>query len=75
MLAGAGGTRDTGRWLAFDVGLAAAAAAALGGALVYLRDMVQVQRRACPYCLVGAALNVGLAGLAGAELVSAVRRR
>jgi uncharacterized membrane protein len=63
MLASAGGSRKASRHPVFDVLLAGAVAASAVGALHYLYDMVTKQQRACPYCLVGAALNFSMVPL------------
>lgn len=69
ILAGAGGSRRTGRRRMFDILLGGAVAAGALGAAHYLYDMVWNQKRACPYCLVGAAVNFAMLPLAIRELL------
>jgi uncharacterized membrane protein len=64
IFAGAGGSARSGRHPIFDVLLGGAVVAGVGGALHYLYDMVRHQRRACPYCLAGAATHFVMAPLA-----------
>jgi uncharacterized membrane protein len=68
ILAGAGGTARSGRRRILDVLLGGAVAAGAVGASKYLWDMVRHQERACPYCLVGAAVNFAMVPLAIREL-------
>lgn len=67
-LAGAGGSRRTGRGRWLDWLLGGAALAGVAGAAQYLYDMIRNQERACPYCLTGAGLNGAIAALAWREL-------
>jgi uncharacterized membrane protein len=55
--------------------LGGTAVAGAVGALDYLRDMIFVERRACPYCLVGAVINFALVPLAAREAADSVRSR
>jgi uncharacterized membrane protein len=73
VLAAAGGTRRTGRPAVLGVALGGAAAAGAVGALDYLGDMIFKERRACPYCLVGAAINLALVPLAAREALESIR--
>lgn len=74
VLASYGGTRASGRprWLNWALAATGVAGAAAG--LDYLRDMLFRQKRACPYCIVGACLNFGVAYLSCAEARSSVRQ-
>lgn len=62
-LAGIGGTSRSGRHAGWDLALGAAILAGVSGAGHYLQDMIRNQKRACPYCLTGAALNVAMVPL------------
>ncbi|MFP2908382.1 vitamin K epoxide reductase family protein [Pyxidicoccus sp. 3LFB2] len=62
-LAAVGGSRRTGRSRVWDVLLGGAVLGGAGAALYYLWDMAFKERRACAYCLVGAALNLGMVPL------------
>lgn len=64
MLASAKGSRRTGRSPWLDFVLAGAVVASVGGTLDYLYDMFFKQKKACPYCLTGAALNFAMLPLA-----------
>jgi uncharacterized membrane protein len=63
VLASAGGSRRTGRrgWL--DLALGGAIGAGVAGAAFYLWDMGTREKKACPYCLVGAGVNFAMAPL------------
>jgi uncharacterized membrane protein len=74
-LAAAGGTWRTGRRPLFACLLGLSAAGGALAALDYLRDMLFVQKRVCPYCLVGAGINLALVPLALAEVRDARARR
>lgn len=67
MLASFGGSARTGRgnWPTALLGLTVAASAV--GALDYLRDMIFKEKRACPYCLLGAAVNLAMVPLVWKE--------
>lgn len=58
---------------ALDLALGGAAAAGALGAAYYLYDMAFHQKKACAYCLVGAAINFGLLALAWPRASSAAR--
>lgn len=72
-LSAAGGTRRSGRppWLSALMG--GLIGVGVIGALDYLRDMIVNQERACPYCLLGAGLNFGMAAIAAPEVAAALR--
>jgi len=58
-LAAVGGNRRTGRGRVWDVLLGGAVLGGMGAALVSLWEVAFKERRACAYCLVGAAFNLG----------------
>lgn len=68
-LAAAGGRRGTGRRRIFDWLLGGATLAGAAAALDYLRDMIFVERRACPYCLLAAGLSLAMLPPALRELL------
>lgn len=70
-----GGTRDTGRPAAATWALATLVGAGAVGALDYLRDMLFREKRVCPYCVAGAALNLAMVPLAWCEVRDAWRAR
>lgn len=63
-----GGTRRTGRSRAANWLLAGLVGAGAFSALEYLRDMIFKEKRVCPYCVTGAALNLSMVPLAWKEL-------
>ena len=67
-LTAVGGTRRTVRPRALEWLLGALVVAGVVSALDYLRDMIFEEKRACPYCLVGAALNVAMVPHAWREI-------
>lgn len=71
-LASAGGSRASGRSPFVSLLMGGVIGAGVLGALDYLRDMVFNQQRACPYCLLGAGLNFGMAALAAPEVAEAL---
>lgn len=72
VLAGAGGTRATGRSPLVSLLLGAAGFAGAAGAAKYLWDMITKEKKACPYCLVGAGLDFGIATYAWPEVRQAL---
>lgn len=58
VLATAMGTASSGRKPVLDVLLGLSVAANAGGALYYLKKMVQQQQKICAYCITGAAINL-----------------
>lgn len=60
VLASAGGTRRSGRHPALDVLLGALATGTALGSISYVYNMITEQEKACPYCIVGAAINFAL---------------
>ena len=73
-LASIGGANRAEKTLVWPILLAAKAAADAAGAAYYLRNMVAVQRKACGYCLLGAAVNFAVLGLSLPEAWRAGRR-
>lgn len=68
LLASAAGTRKIEARRVSDWLLAGAALAGAAGALDGLRNTISKQRKACPYCLAGAAINLSVLPLALKEL-------
>lgn len=75
VLAAIGGTWRTGRRPLFAYLLGVSALGGIVAALDYLRDMLFVQKRVCPYCVVGAGLNLALFPLALSEVRDARAHR
>lgn len=78
ILAAAGGSRGSGRVALLDLLLGAAVASGVAGAGIYLRDMIVEQAKACPYCLLGAGINLAMVPAAWPgvrEGVRSLRRR
>jgi uncharacterized membrane protein len=73
MAASAGGSRETGRRPLFSKVLLGLALSGAAAAAVYLWEMIFRQRKACPYCLVGAAVNFTILPLAWREAIEARR--
>lgn len=71
ILASAGGSRRSGRPRILDVMLGGVVLAGAVGAAAYLANMIRVQKRACAYCLAGAAINFAMVPLALPDLVEA----
>jgi uncharacterized membrane protein len=73
-LAGAGGTRASGRgpWLGVLLGLSTLGGAL--GAVAYLYEMIAKQKRACAYCIPAAAISFAMLPLGLAELRDGVAR-
>jgi uncharacterized membrane protein len=61
VLATVGGTEHSGRKPIHDVLLGATIAANAAGALYYLFNMTFYQKKICPYCIAGAAINLASA--------------
>jgi uncharacterized membrane protein len=68
VFASAGGTEHTGRPKIFDFLLAGSIAASAGGAVHYLFNMITKQKKACVYCIAGAALNFAMIPLIYPEI-------
>jgi uncharacterized membrane protein len=75
VLAAVGGSRGSGRPFAASALLAGATATGAGAAVYYLWDMFAREKRACAYCLAGAALNLAMFPLALRDLAWDVRAR
>jgi uncharacterized membrane protein len=73
ILAGAGGTSRSGRRTILDVALGGAVMAGAVGTAHY--DMTRHQKRACPYCLVGATVNFAMLPLAIRETLRSLHPR
>lgn len=73
VLASYGGAAHSGRPRWLSLALAATGLAGAGAGLDYLRDMVR-QRRACPYCITGAGLNLAIAALSMREALEQMGR-
>lgn len=71
VLAAAGGIEKSGRKPVFDWLLGASVAGNAAGAVYYLYDMAFKQKKACFYCLVGAAVNLASAAI----VLSLLRKR
>ncbi len=67
-LAAAGGTRQTSRGRIWDYLLAGSVLTNAAGAIYYLGNMIFKQKKICPYCVTGAALNLAMVPLAVQEL-------
>ena len=63
VLATAGGSDRSGRKPVFDTMLGAVVAANAAGAVYYLYNMVVHQKKICPYCVAGAAINLASAAI------------
>lgn len=61
VLASAGGSEKTGRKPAIDLALGATVAGNALGAIYYLYKMIFEQKKICPYCVTGAAINIASA--------------
>lgn len=73
MTAGFGGTHRTGRPRVAKWVQGVLATGGVISALDYLRDMLFVQKKVCPYCVVGAGLNLAIFALAAADIRGARR--
>jgi uncharacterized membrane protein len=61
LLATVGGTEHSGRKPIYDLLLGTTIAANAAGALYYLYNMTFYQKKVCPYCIAGAAINLASA--------------
>ncbi len=68
ILAGAGGSRASGRRPMFDVLLGASVLGHAAGALFYLWDMIAREKKACAYCIPALLINLSLLPLGLAEI-------
>lgn len=74
VLASAGGSEKTGRRPGFDLALGATVAGNAIGAVYYLYDMIFKQKKICPYCVTGAAINIASAIIIAPTVVRSVRK-
>lgn len=68
-----GGSKESGRSAETDVLLGATVAGNAGGALYYLYDMAFNQKKICPYCLIGAGINLASAVIAAPLFVKGIK--
>lgn len=69
VLAAAAGNERSGRGKVWDYLLAGSVLTNAGGALYYLGNMIFKQKKACLYCLAGAAINLAMVPLAAKNLL------
>jgi len=74
VLATAGGTEASGRKPVFDVALGGTIAANAVGAVYYLFNMAFKQKRVCPYCIVGAAINIASAIIIAPTVLKSMKK-
>ncbi|MBA2746189.1 MAG: hypothetical protein H0U44_08195 [Flavisolibacter sp.] len=74
VLATAGGTEASGRKPALDVALGGTIAANAAGAVYYLFVMAFKQKRVCPYCIAGAAINIASAIIIAPIVLKGLRK-
>lgn len=74
VLATAGGTEASGRKPALDMLLGATIAGNAAGAVYYLYDMIFKQKKVCPYCIVGAAINLASAVIVAPLVLKAIKK-
>lgn len=74
LLASAGGSEKTGRKPVLDIALGATVAGNAIGAIYYLGNMLFKQRKICPYCVTGAAINIASAIIIAPTVVRSVRK-
>lgn len=74
VLATVGGTERSGRKPIHDVLLATTIGANAGGALYYLYNMAAYQKKVCPYCIAGAAINFASAIIMAPVLMKSLTR-
>ena len=73
VLATAGGNEKTGRHPVFDLLLGASLVANAGGGALYLFNMVTKQKKACLYCVAGAAINFATLAIAWPDIKNGFR--
>lgn len=73
ILAAYGGGEKAGRPMWSDILLSGVALANAGGAVYYLKNMITKQKKACPYCILGAGLNFAIVPYAFQELKSSLQ--
>jgi len=74
LLATIGGTEKSGRKPAYDAALGGVVAANAAGAVYYLGDMIFKQKKVCPYCIAGAAINIASAVIMTPVVKGAVKK-
>lgn len=74
VLATAGGTEASGRKPVFDILLGSTIAGNAAGALYYLYDMIFKQKKVCPYCVAGAAINIASAVIVAPLALKALKK-
>jgi uncharacterized membrane protein len=74
VLATAGGTKASGRKPVLDLLLASVIAGNAGGAVYYLYDMIFKQKKVCPYCIAGAAINIASAVIVAPLVLKAIKK-
>ncbi len=74
VLASWGGTPVSGRKPVHDVAMGAAIAGNAAGAVYYLGDMIFKQKKVCPYCIAGAAINIASAIIAAPVIGRAFKK-
>ena len=74
VLATAGGTEASGRKPFFDLLLGSTIAGNAAGALYYLYDMIFKQKKVCPYCIVGGAINLASAVIVAPLVLKAIKK-
>lgn len=74
VLATWGGTETSGRKPVHDVALGSVVAANTAGAIYYLGDMIFKQKKVCPYCIAGAAINIASAVIIAPTFLKGIRK-
>jgi uncharacterized membrane protein len=74
VLATAGGTEASGRKPVLDILLGSTIAGNAAGALYYLYDMIFKQKKICPYCVAGAAINIASAVIVAPLVLKALKK-
>lgn len=74
VLASAGGSENTGRKPVLDLALGATVAGNALGALYYLYNMIFKQKKVCPYCVTGAAINIASAIIIAPTVLKSTRK-
>lgn len=74
VLATVGGTEASGRKPVHDVLLGCTVAANAAGAIYYMGDMAFKQKKVCPYCIAGAAINIASAVIIAPAVFKAIKK-
>lgn len=69
-----GGTEASGRKPVHDVALGAVIGGNAAGAVYYLFNMIFKQKKVCPYCIVGAAINIASAVIISPVVFKSLKR-